>query len=337
MEDDQGNTFSNPPDETPEEKAKHKEKVEKSLGGPNRPGGPNKNSQQQQGQQEQQSQEQCDGAAAPPKVMGQQQQVQQQEQQGQQEQQQRFTQQQCHGQITDADTDAFVDGKVDIKDLKTQLKSVVDSKSIEDFVDGLTDMDQLLKKTASGRTADDQGAGSTAIHKDEHGLGDLEPLADMAEENVGAFLQKMQEAGKKLLSQNDIEKFMEGLNAFYSEAEQAGKGITTSSVNISMTTLVRLAHANPDARPVLLGMIIEAAKKKKKKDKRKKDKADKKKDKGKAKGKKPNPFAKGGDKAKDKGKTKGKGKKAPPFGGKKAPPFGKKKSSVEIDSSDTKW
>jgi hypothetical protein len=184
----------------------------------------------------------------------------------------------------------------------------------------------LLKKTASGRTAEDETAGIEDVK--------LEGLEDMDEEAVKAFLEKQKAEAQKLLGENDIEKFMEGLDKIFGEAESAAKSVKTGSVVVSMTTLVRLAHANPDARPVLLAMIREAAKKKKKKDKRKKDKADKK---GKGKGgKKSNPFAKGGEKGKGGKKPPFGGKKAPPFGGKKAPPFGKK-SSVNIDPSDYKW
>ena len=135
-------------------------------------------------------------------------------------------------------------------------------------------------------------------------------------------------AAGKLLNENDVEKFMEGLNSIFAESEAAAQSVKTGSVVVSMTTLVRLAHENIEARPVLLSMIREAAKKKKKKHDRKKEKAKKKDKKGPpssakkdGKGKKP-PFG---------------GKKAPPFGGKKAPPFGKKKSSVDIDPSDTEW
>jgi hypothetical protein len=283
-----------------------------------------------QGQQQQQGQEECEEPMAPPKIMGQQQQG-QQEQQGQQQQ----------GQITDKDMDSFVEGKVDIKDLKGHLKNVVDAQSIEDFVDGLMEMDKLLKKTASMRVAQEQqqqqgqeqqqGQQQQGQEQQTGGMMDLAPLEDMDEAQVKAFLEKQKAEAQKLLGENDIEKFMDGLDHIFGEAENAAKSIKTGSVVISMSTLVRLAHANPEARPVLLGMIVQAAKKKK----RKKDKA-KKKDKG----KKPNPFAKGGPMNKDKdkgGKAKGKGGKAPPFGGKKAPPFGKKKSSIDIDPSDTKW
>src|SRR5208283_4317266 len=134
-----------------------------------------------------------------------------------------------------------------------------------------------------------------------------------------------------------IEQFMEGLDGIFNQSEEAAKTVHTSSVIVSVATLIRLAHSNPGARPVLLGMIREAAKKTKKK-KDKKDKKDKKKGKKappkkEEKGKKPNPFA---DKGKGKKAPFG-GKKAPPFGGKKAPPFGKKKSSVSFDQKDADW
>ena len=271
--------------------------------------------QQQQGQQDQQGQQQQGQ-----ECYGQEQQQGQQEQQSQQEQQ---GQQQQQGQISDKDTDAFVEGKVDIKDLKTKLKPVVDAKSIEDFVDGLMELDEVLKKTAAGRMA---SAGETLAM-------DLEPLEDMDEAQVKAFLEQMKAEGQKLLNEGDIESFMEGLQGIFGEAEDAAKSVKTGSVMLSMTALVRLAHSNPAARPVLLGILREAAKKKKKK----KDKKDKK-----SKGKKPNPFAdkgKGGKGDKGKGGKKPPfgGKKAPPFGGKKAPPFGKKKASVAIDPKDAEW
>jgi hypothetical protein len=241
---------------------------------------------------------------APPAAQGQ-----QQQQQGQQEQQ---------GQVTDKEMDNFVEGKVDIKDLKGRLQKVVDAKDMDAFVEGLSDMDEALKKTAS-RTA--------ALH-------DLEPLEDMDEAQTKAFLDKMKAEAHKLLATNDIEQFMEGLDSIFSQSEEAAKTVHTSSVMIPMTTLVRLAHSNPEARPVLLGMIREAAKKaKKKKDKKDKKKGKKTPPKKEEKGKKPNPFA---DKGKGKKPPFG-GKKAPPFGGKKAPPFGKKKSSVSFDQKDADW
>lgn len=248
--------------------------------------------QPQQGQQEQQSQEQ---------------QQSQQEQQGQQEQQ---------SQITQADTDAFVDGKVDIQGLKGKLKELVNAQDIEDFIDGLKSLDEVLKKTASGRSASSEVAG----------VEDLAPLADMDDSQVQEFLKKMKGEADKVSKENDIEKFMEGLDALLSEAEKAAGSIKTSSVTISLSTLIHLASENPEARPVLVGIIRDAAKKKKKKKAPKK--APKKTEKKgppkdtKSKGDKKPPFG---------------GKKAPPFGGKKAPPFGKKKSSVTVEASDSEW
>jgi hypothetical protein len=284
--------------------------------------------QEQQGQQQQQGEQCAPGMApSPPPAAG-------GPVQGQQQQ----------SQISDKDMDEFVEGKVDIKDLKNHLKQIVDAKSIEDFVDGMTEMDDLLKKkTASGRVArrlaqqQQQQQGQQQQSQEQTGaIMDLEPLEDMDEEQVKAFLDKQKAEAQKLFQENDIEKFMEGMDAFFSEAEQAAKSVKTGSVVVSMSTLIRLAHTNPEARPVLLPIIIAAGKKKKKKEQRKKDKAKKK---GK-KGDKLNPFAKGGEKSKSgKGGKKPPfgGKKAPPFGGKKAPPFGKKKAAVTIDPSDIKW
>ncbi len=263
-------------------------------------------SQEHQGQQQQQQ--------------GQQQQGQQQQQQGQQEQQgqcqeQTGQQQQQGQQVSEGDMESFVEGKLDLKDLKGHVKKLVDAQSIDDFVDGLTDLDEILKKTASGRTAS---------------IVDLEPLEDMDETQVKSFLEEQKTAAQHLMSENDIEKFLEGLDGIFGKAEDAAKSVKTGSISITASSLIHLAHANPDARPTLLGILREAAKKKQKKNKRKTDKK---------KGKKAPPFAKKKDEKGGKGGKKPPfgGKKAPPFGGKKAPPFGKKKSSVDIEDSDTQW
>ena len=153
------------------------------------------------------------------------------------------------------------------------------------------------------------------------------PIADWDDNQIHKFLESMKTQAGKFLSEHDIAEFMDGVEEKFDEmsesGEEEGKGKEKEKVAFSVASLVRIAFANPGARPALLGMIREAAKKKeKKKEKKKSKKAPKKESK--------NPFA-------DKKAPPGKGGKKAPFGGKKAPPFGKKKSSVSIDLSDTDW
>ena len=76
----------------------------------------------------------------------------------------------------------------------------------------------------------------------------------------------------KEFSLDEIEKLMKGIEEIKEkldkgkkeEGEEEGESQTASTVTFPMTMLVRLAYSNPDARPVLLAMIREAAKKKKK-------------------------------------------------------------------------
>jgi len=264
------------------------------------PVGQQQQSQQQQGQQQQSQQEQ----QGQQQGYGQQQQGYGQQQQGQQEQQ-------------------GAGKETDVKALKEETKKLFDAKDIEDFIESLKDLADTVKKTAGRRIASD--------------LPDLSGLEDMSDEDVKKFLDEQKKGAKELekhLSEDDLEAFMKGLDELFKDVGEAAKHIKTSSVRVNISSLVRLAASNPEARAFLMPVLIAAKKKvekakkkgKKTSQQEKKGQQEKQSKKDKPKAKKENPFAKG--------------KGAPPFGGKKAPPFGKgkkKKASVGIDSSDLNW
>ena len=146
-------------------------------------------------------------------------------------------------------------------------------------------------------------------------------------------LQKAFDDAKRAVKDTDdwkksLEKIMEIMEPAMAAAGAPETEKIASAV-FPVTTLIKLAFSNPGARPVLLAMIREAAKKKNKGKGKSKPKAE----------------------PKEEPKEEPKGKKAPlPFGGKKAPPFTgkktpaktsgkgkKKKASIDFDQLDTSW
>ncbi len=240
--------------------------------------------------------------------------------QQQQSQQECLSQEQQQGQQQQGQEGGKPSGAIDLKDLKPHVKQMSEAKDIDSFLEALEEIDGCLGDTAAGPTASSKLAAEVS---------DLAPLADMDDAQAAAFLEKMKKHAHDLFNENEIDKFMDGLESIFSESEAAAKGVKTAGVLVPLALLVRFAHSHPETRPLLLPIIVAA---KKKKDKKKKPKK---------KGKKPNPFAdkgKGGEKGGKKPPFGGKG--APPFGGKKAPPFGKgkgKKAAIAIDESDIKW
>lgn len=220
-------------------------------------------------------------------------------------------------QVTDADTDGFVDGKLDMKDLKHKTQKLVDAKDMDDFVDGLKDLHEVTKKTA-GRTA-------------SVNLADvIDALDEFSPEDGAEFIKTLQPDAKKLseISHEDVEAFMEGLEKLFSDVETKMKEAKMASTRISIASLARLAKEVPAARafimPVLLAAKKKSDKKKEKKvsQKKKSDEKDEKKD----------------EKISQKEEKSSKKKSPPPFGGKQAPPFSKgKKKKASVASEDADW
>jgi len=258
-------------------------------------------------QEEQQEQEEQDPFSDPAsRGKGLQQNVAQKEQKEQQEQQ--------SGSMFDKNmSESVEEGIVDLEALKAETNELTQAEDIEAFLKALESMTETLKKkkSASRVAAGIGGAKLESI---------LDAINELSEEDGKALLNSLSGDAKKaqkLLESDDIEGFMKALDNVFSKAEDAAKKVTTSSVRIKMSTLVRLAQEIPETRSVLLPIL--AAKKKKTKPKKTSNKS-KKKD----------------EEDEGKGKGKGKGKKAP-FGGKKAPPFGKKKASTSISVNDMTW
>jgi len=217
------------------------------------------------------------------------------------------------------------------KEIQKYVRTNLRDKDIEEFIekgkgDGFRDLKSLLekiKRQASTRLATGQTA-AEAVNIEEilRGLeNNLSKIENMDDEQLNEVLKKDQvkNVEKRFDSAVDQEQDVSTLINYLHDLTKliTASVDPTDYVHIKLSTLIETAFKNPGTRPILLPIIITAAKKKLKKTK-------------KSKGKKAPP--------KDK-KTPPKGKKAPskgkkpPFGGKKAPPFSKGKKAPDKGSA----
>ncbi len=211
-------------------------------------------------------------------------------------------------------------GHLDMFKLKGETKKLGDAKSPDEFADGLKALGEMVSKQAS----------DVALNVDLDK--DTEALESMSDEEMGSWLDKAKASAKELekaAESGDMEMFTKALEDIMKQSEEAAKQVHTGSTLVKLSTLVKIAHENPQTRAILLPILAAAKKKdeKKKKDKKtsqkKETSAEKEDDKEEktAKGKKDKkPFG---------------GKQAPPFGGKKSSPF--KKKSSDLSEEDSVW
>lgn len=157
---------------------------------------------------------------------------------------------QCAG---DKEVEDFLKGRLDIKDLKTNTKKLVSPKDIDDFIEGLKNLADLVKKTAAASRV---AAGMP--------LPELSVLEDMDDEQVKKFLAEQSKAARQLeksLTEYDIESFLEGLDKLFENVGEAARRVKTSSVRVNISTLIRVAADNPEARAALMPALIAAKKK----------------------------------------------------------------------------
>lgn len=143
-----------------------------------------------------------------------------------------------------------------LEDLGPMIKKLMKAEDLTSFFNDLDDVKKHLK--VGSRTASD------------HDLSDIiDALDKLDEDGQKALLDALKKDSKPLeklednaleITDEDIAAFGDALDKIFDTAETAVKKVS-SYVNVSLSTLIRVAHENPNSRAILLPVILSAKKK----------------------------------------------------------------------------